>query len=371
MQDLERMLKDGAKELLPDEKFKSKVVFDVAESIEQTEAVAITAGGGNVNRKGVNVRAVLAIIVAFVLCVSAAILIFASNGSEGLSLNQFTHVSIDVNPSVEIVLDENDNVKDVYGLNQEGAILVYGEKFSTDKELTVQRIVELMQKYGYFETNNTMRLLVDGNENKEEELYLQLRSAIEISFNNLDVACTIEGVPEDIKEEARNRGMSAAKYYLAYLLAQENDDDIEDYFDEEFEELHKREKHYDFNEIENALNDMKNDVMETCMTKLEKLGTVKDLLEEVITLINDGKEYKVALRKLNEKLVGLTDIFGYIAEFDENSYKIILVTMLNDFEERLEETIDAITNLIDSEKKNFIDRLPPRAPQSVPNGHRP
>lgn len=371
MKDLERMLKDGAKDVLPNEKFKNKVVFDVAERATESETVAITAGGGNIKRTGVNTRAVLAIIIAFVLCVSAAILIFTVNGFDGAPINNFTHVSIDVNPSVEIVLDENDNVKDVYGLNQEGAILVYGEKFSKNKELTVQRIVELMQKCGYFENNNKMRLLVDGKENKEEELYIQLRSAIEVSFNNLQVACTIEGVPEDIKEQAKNHGMSSAKYYLAYLLAQENDNDIEDYFDEDFEELHKLEKHYNFNEIESALNGMKNDVLETCVEKLERLDAVEDLLEEVLDLIEDGKEYKNALRRLNEKLKGISDIFGYIAEFDENSYKIILITMLEDFEERLEEAIDTIEDIIDNEKKNFIDMLPPRAPQSLPHGHRP
>ena len=63
-------------------------------------------------------------ILSVVLCVSLLIVCFAGCAPKGDEANSF--VALDINPSVEMVVDSNDKVVSVYGSNEDGQVLLYG-----------------------------------------------------------------------------------------------------------------------------------------------------------------------------------------------------------------------------------------------------
>lgn len=363
MKDLEKMLKDGAKQVLPDESFKDRLVHEIATpNVESESLLQTTSGTATKGAKSdkITIITFFAMLVALIIALSVA---FWPKQNSNMPVSTMSYVSIDVNPSIEIVLDENDEVQDVYGLNNEGAVLIYGETFTGSKERVVQRITELMYRCGYFDANDTMRLLVDSSDEKAEELYEGLKQAINEKFNALSVNCNIEGVPEDMKEEAKKHGMSGAKYYLAYLLSQENGDDIENYFEEKYEDLHKREKNYDKDQIDGAIAGIgTNGSAIDYMGKIFKLSATEDFIEDIIEDVERGRRYKEKLNRLNKDLAEMSDILGGEYSVLENLPVETLIDALEDLEEVIDEVLDSIEEAFDEEKKNFIQNFLPPAP---------
>lgn len=370
MKDLKKLLKDGANQVLPDEKFKNNLAQEIT-GARQKSVVAQTAGTTATKTLDSD-KISISIFFALVIILIASLIFAFMPKTDGMPLKTLTYISIDVNPSVEIVVDENDQVIDVYGLNDEGAVLVYGEKFSGNKELVVQRIAELMYRCGYFENNNQLRLLVDTAQEKEEELYQLLTQAINSKLNSLSVVCEILGVPEDVKQQAKNHGTSGAKYYLAYLLSQANGDAIEDYLEEKYEDLHKREKGYDKEHMDGTIAGIGTNVGALdYMMKITRLSALEDYVEDLAQKIERGKPYQMHLMHLEQELEFLSEITEKEYEFSRDMPQDDLVEWLEDLEDEIDDVLDQIEVMFDEEKKNFIQNvLPPKNDDHGGHGRR-
>ncbi len=97
-----------------------------------------------------------------------------------------SYVSIDINPSIELTLDANDKVLTVYGSNEDGQVLLYGEQdglIGKSIETAVNKITELAKELGYFEDNTVINTTVSSeNENKEDKI-----------LNKIDARITAQG----------------------------------------------------------------------------------------------------------------------------------------------------------------------------------
>ena len=93
-----------------------------------------------------------------VLCCFAAVGVVAvgvvTKGFGLLEKEAKSMVTIDVNPSVELVLDENDKVLSVRGANDDGKLVIYGERIvGQDVEKAVEIIIQSEIDTGYIVAN--------------------------------------------------------------------------------------------------------------------------------------------------------------------------------------------------------------------------
>lgn len=67
-------------------------------------------------------------------------------------------VSMDINPSIEFTLDKNNKVISVYGANEDGQVLLYGEEgiVGADIEVATAKILDLAKQLGYVNEDNTV-----------------------------------------------------------------------------------------------------------------------------------------------------------------------------------------------------------------------
>ena len=89
-------------------------------------------------------------ILSVVLCVSLLIVCFAGCAPKGDEANSF--VALDINPSVEMVVDSNDKVVSVYGSNEDGQVLLYGmveDLVGKDVEYVVAQITREAAELNY------------------------------------------------------------------------------------------------------------------------------------------------------------------------------------------------------------------------------
>ena len=119
---------------------------------------------------------------------------------------EITRMTIDINPSIEFIVDENNKVVSVTALNDDGSILIAGEAFvGKTSEEAIAMTISLASETGYLvkgeagvEENN-VRISVSGNseyarqfkKNAEEEAKKVLESCnIQAQLNILDGLAT-------------------------------------------------------------------------------------------------------------------------------------------------------------------------------------
>ena len=95
----------------------------------------------------------LAIILAVAMCLSALFTLSACNPQK----TDESFVSIDINPSVEMLVSANGKVTSIYGSNEDGQVLLYGKTSDLEGKDVSQVVAEITDeaaKLGYISENN-------------------------------------------------------------------------------------------------------------------------------------------------------------------------------------------------------------------------
>ena len=70
-------------------------------------------------------------------------------------IEPYALVSVDVNPSIDLVVDKNNNVLSVKGNNEDGKLVLYGEKIvGKDLEDALEIIINVENETGYLVSGN-------------------------------------------------------------------------------------------------------------------------------------------------------------------------------------------------------------------------
>lgn len=102
------------------------------------------------------------------------------------------YVSLDINPAVELVVDEDGKVLKVYGANEDAQVLLYGESgiVGESVEDAIAKITTLAKELGYLnEENDTIGVL---SSNVDEELLSSINSTITATAKNLGLTVTTD-----------------------------------------------------------------------------------------------------------------------------------------------------------------------------------
>ncbi|HBF14223.1 MAG TPA: hypothetical protein DDW30_00780 [Clostridiales bacterium] len=126
----------------------------------------------------------------------------------------YTRMTVDINPSVEFMVDDQNKVVSVTALNDDGSILIAGEAFvgKTPEEAT-QLVVSLATDAGYLvkgeiHTENTdesqkVEISVSGNSDYAKELVKNVTSDVEKYLKDNKITAEVEFVKAKTLEEMR------------------------------------------------------------------------------------------------------------------------------------------------------------------------
>ncbi len=130
-----------------------------------------------------------------------------------------TRMTVDINPSVELMVDEENKVISVTALNDDAAILIVGETFvGKSAEDAVELIVTLASDTGYLvkgsveAEENTVNISVSGDMSHAKALYDKVSERADEAMRSLDIAGRVERVKALSLEQLRALALSTSLY---------------------------------------------------------------------------------------------------------------------------------------------------------------
>ena len=130
-----------------------------------------------------------------------------------------TRMTVDINPSVEFMIDDQNKIVSVTALNDDGSILIVGEAFvGKTPEEAVEMMVTLASDTGYLvqgnaeASENTVKISVSGDSKYAEQLKKDITEKANDTLKALDINGTVEKV-EALKIDAlRQMALSTSAY---------------------------------------------------------------------------------------------------------------------------------------------------------------
>ena len=130
-----------------------------------------------------------------------------------------TRVTVDINPSVEFMVDDENKIVSVTALNDDGSILIVGEAFvGKTPEEAVEMMVTLATETGYLvkgnveATENTVKISVSGDGKYAKALIKDLEKKAEDTIEKLGIRGKIERVEALGVEALKELALSTSIY---------------------------------------------------------------------------------------------------------------------------------------------------------------
>jgi hypothetical protein len=286
-----------------------------------------------------------------IVCLSMAIimllssLILVSCGNAEPEEGTVTRMTVDINPSVEFMVDDEDRVVSVTALNDDGSILIVGESFiGKTPEEAVELMVSIAAETGYLvegnieASENTVKISVSGDTKYAEELLKDIEKKASETLKELDINGQIEKVEALNTEALRTLALSTSLYTEEELAAMTDDQlyaiiaqgrvETALLLTEEMRNAYYSAKEYEISFAER----------EEVAKVIESLGglytithtaykTSLDLYSSAITkldelryelLVSPESEYQKSLVKLREAKVDLLQQKTYVASLEVN-----------------------------------------------------
>ena len=177
-------------------------------------------------------RAKITKTVSIISCVCLLLSVFVGGGAmltKTFAAEDY-RILLDINPSIEISVDENNNIKDFAGLNDDGSKVLEGVKIkgeSTDDALktVISEVVDL----GYIsEEANSVLVSIEGvDENRSDEIKDGIANCIShaLTEKSLDGAIIVQVIPSDdeaLGSVSEAYGISAGKAQLINQIIEQN-----------------------------------------------------------------------------------------------------------------------------------------------------
>lgn len=167
---------------------------------------------------GIMKKSIISIILLLIVALSAVLFTSCSTivtPEEGC----VTRMTVDINPSVEFMIDDQNKVVSVTALNDDASILIVGEAFvGKTPEQAVEMMITLASDTGYLikgsaeATENTVKISVSGVSEYAEKLKTDITKKATDTLNVLDINGKVEKV-EALKAEAlRKIALSTSLY---------------------------------------------------------------------------------------------------------------------------------------------------------------
>ncbi|MGM9899487.1 MAG: hypothetical protein ACI32E_02770 [Bacilli bacterium] len=214
-------------------------------------------------------------------------------------------VQMDVNPSISLVVGEDNKVVSVYGENDEGKMIIAGETYTgLSLEVAIEKIITEESSTGYLVKGNveagqnnitfTVEAKTDDIINKIES---KVRSAASSACEKLSTSVNIEVVKEKGKEELVERALSVDPTLTKEKAESMSEAELLKYI----AGCHLEKINIPTEELEELYNKIKEQKIE--FAKSEKVKNVVDGLDSLYqTLISEYDQLYLRLLDANEQL---------------------------------------------------------------------
>ena len=119
-----------------------------------------------------------------------------------------SRVTVDINPSIELIVDDENKVVSVTALNDDGNIIIVGESIvGKTAEEAVSLIVSVATDTGYLvkgevsSDENQIKISVSGNEKFQEELYNSIKTEVEKVISTEHIKATVKKQNALVKDQ--------------------------------------------------------------------------------------------------------------------------------------------------------------------------
>ena len=133
--------------------------------------------------------------------------------------DNFSRMTVDINPSIEFMLDSENKVAAVTALNDDGSLLIAGEAFvGKTAEDAAELVITLATETGYLvkgnveATENTVKISVSGDTRQAEKLKNAVVGQVESALAELDIQGKVEKVEAMKIEGLRQLALSTSLY---------------------------------------------------------------------------------------------------------------------------------------------------------------
>ncbi len=156
----------------------------------------------------------LSLTLCLCLLVGMALPLVSCKKSETPPAGTYTRMTVDINPSIEFMVDDQNKVVSVTALNDDGSILIAGEAFvgKTPEEAT-QLVLQLATDTGYLVKGEitakddvegqTVSITVSGNSEYAKQLRESVKSDAEKFLKDNKITATVESAKAKTLEEMR------------------------------------------------------------------------------------------------------------------------------------------------------------------------
>lgn len=388
MKRIEKILKQQAKAVLPDDGFKQSVRARVCDSEKATEKVGVTvlstaaAGGARTSSAsdGRNTKTRLTAMV--VLAVFAAVVIGLSFyfvfATVGVSPSEFTYVSLDINPSFAMSVASDNTVAEVSALNADAAVVLYGLNLvGMPVDAATQAIVSECEALGFIDKTEarTLDLLaVNDSAARETEVSASIIDGLLAMFTekgwNTGVHCSNAAVVSE-KDDTRyayrvTDYCSPGKSVLVSAASEATGKSVSALSSYTADELNKLLKNYDESAISDILTALsvkyEGSAVQSDADRLaeekQSFDAFVDSLRLALDALDDMDEDMFGLPELHALLEGIRNDYVDLSEmvwalYDEVVDSFISGDWFEEFFEGLEDLFDDIIELYEEDMNNF------------------
>ena len=134
-------------------------------------------------------------------------------------------ITLDINPSIEINLMKNNQVKNVIGLNDEAKIVISDDLKGKTLDYALESIINNLIDKGFIESNDTEVILYSKGEIETKEIEIKLEEKFNKHQMHANVI-VVENVTEEDEKLAKEYNISPAKVsYINSIIDYSNEDD--------------------------------------------------------------------------------------------------------------------------------------------------
>ncbi|MGM8214771.1 anti-sigma-I factor RsgI family protein [Bacillaceae bacterium W0354] len=268
-------------------------------------------------------------IVAIALCVMLAFPIYSSFGKDEV----YAYVSIDINPSIELSLNDHYEVIGIEGLNDDGKNLLThltGWKKQSLQDVS-KNILSLSQNMGYLQDNHSLLFGISfvGQIKQSDHLIIyDVADNLKTEFDSINIA-SFE-VPNEYREEAKLENTSMNIVYASQILEDEKNGEHEENnqnriitsSDEDDEEQEEQEKdHQERGDYKDKHVDQKQTTTsnEKSNNRKVKKNNIK-VIEKFLLEAEEGKIPPGIQKKIEQLGITKEDIDEYFSDDDETDF---------------------------------------------------
>jgi hypothetical protein len=291
----------------------------------------------------------------FLLCATLFVALSLASCSKAMpEEGSVTRMTVDINPSVEFMIDDQNKILSVTALNDDGSILIVGETFiGKTPEEAVEMMVTLAAETGYLVsgnaqmTENTVKVSVSGDSKYAEQLMKDISKKADAVLKELDIPGQVEKA-EALKIDALREMALATSLYTEEELSAMDEGQLCKVISagrvetallltEEMREAYYTAKEYEISfaqreetaKIIQGLGGLYNLTHVAYKTALDVYSTAITELDQFRydMLVSPESEYQKSLTKLREAKVELLKQKNYTASLDVNGEEYASATV--------------------------------------------